>query len=87
MMSLAIASPRRLQWCPNHGGDIVAKEADPKNIRISAEAYRQLAVAAAVVGMTKNAYASRAILEAAGRDLPERWPEVGGGPRPKPGKK
>ena len=40
-----------------------------------------LAVAAAPVGETRSDYASRAILAAAAKDVPGRWPEAGGGPR------
>jgi hypothetical protein len=65
----------------------VAKEASAKNIRISAEAYRMLTLAAALVGGTKSDYASRAILAAAAKDVPERWPEAGGGKGPRAGRK
>jgi hypothetical protein len=71
------------------GGTIVAKDAEAKakNIRITAEAYHKLAVAAAMVGETKSTFASRAILEAAGRVLPPGWPELGGGGPPGPRRK
>ena len=91
MMWVAVMLPRLLQSRPNPGGTIVAKDATAKNIRITPEAYRGLAMATALLGESKSAYASRAILEAVRRDLADRWPEaaaeLGIGPRPGPGKK
>jgi hypothetical protein len=86
-MWLAVTGRRLLQSSPYHGGDVVAKETSARNVRISAEAYRSLAVAAAMAGETKRDFASRAILEAAARVLPEGWPGAGGGAGPRPKKK
>jgi hypothetical protein len=77
---------------PHPGGDNVAKDAEAKNIRITAQAYRGLQVAAGILGETKTALASRAILEVLRRDLAGRFPEAeaeifGGGEPPGPRKK